>query len=1559
MNYEKCRAKCFGEDIRSNISLTIERQLESYTRHKNSTDRHDALWHGWRHNKRWLGQMLEWVLMSFPNYSRHDETHAQAVIHNIEMLLGEDVIKSLSASDCFMILHVAYIHDIGMCITDAYRRKLISSKDFKAYLQGQIKNPGMKKYAELLLARCKELQEWCEGTYENKMDIYLDIHHAISYLIAEYRRSEHGSESKKMLMEWVDPESQMGSGFATSGIPSRFFYTIAECASVHTSFEFDDVMKLSEEDGGYAHDYIHPRFIAVLLQLGDVLDMDNDRFLPLEKEIMGDVPNDSKIHFGKHKSVRKLYISPDKIEIDADCESTEELRLVRRELAGLEDILKHASLYWSEICPKRLNARLPVLKINHMLLNGREISQELVNAKFEIKQDKAFNILQGSNIYKNDKLVFLREILQNAVDASKRQYWYDWKGSRYEGKDTNEAWKYLSLYSYPIEIEIHLAVRRKYSREIVLLDCENQFRDIFLEPENDKCSEFEHQKKTLTTEYAREYGVVVRISDCGTGITKDDIKAITEVGTTQKGFEEKEDRNNVIPSWLYATAEFGIGLQSIFLVNDFYIAHTHARNGETYKIEFNESGKQGESFINVIPQDTGRKEYGTTFEVFVPVGILRKLKIQENPEDIVFVDPFSLSESRNRHLFDMIELGNQIYKYLDSIVGEKLFPLTVKLYGFRDSQKKIGCLFPEEGRSVRREVYIDGKRQEMHRGTSVSDVKKQQNKVFSQEKEEAFDLSWFYRRTNCTNNVQYFDNLKYLSKRDEDSQEIEELCRVREVGIDKEKFYYKLNIREGRMYLYSESEHNIILASFGPARILEWKSNLHTVNEMPEKPKVKIYYKGIFVCDMDIKDDFDMLEYIDIKGVLDRSYLAINRSDFTDEGKRYIQEVLCPDILQRIGRAAENFGKSIDLVNFQTAFDRFKAVMKGADNENERMHGCILGLTGLAVFSRLQNSQTYLSPEYIVRDEYSEATWTAILDYISESIEDSKKEYSNNRRHWSRSVLYSIRVFNPWETGAADYNKKKNIVQIANDINRYVIVSKRDTDTGTWAEYLFYTPEKDIINDALETIDVGETESIAGRQDIANLKEAVMQLKTEPDESKKAQLKRWIEAWISAMEEGIRNRDDIREWVSNNPAASNMEHVILRWILEKIPSLAAFLRKDVNAARMIAAPNILNPEYRFNVMDKTFTDSIYLDRNMKYAIYERMNEVWSIQKKKCRFSMPATTSFCQLAVTQLNDGIYFVTRGKISQKTRKQVIVPLTGRSIAGLFRKLNEGELYELISVFLRINSYIKSELKDEVVSSDQKDDCSDTAEVNNTRQILKDILDLGKIEESGDDPVSYIRISIKEFLDDLLKKSKSISSSQDKADLNPKIWEKVSDNQLKSHFEELCILLKNYIEKNLGEDTDTSVEETNGSRAKENDWIREELLPRWDAMKRKPRELIDTFLKLNDELHGGSIEEVLYRDFAYDEHPKQQEYYKEIKSNLIKWVWEHRWVNLDLITIEKIYKAYIDDMIHSMTMSIEDRIDYVKKLFSLNDTFTDSVQVDDQKTIDKVDYKGCCYEC
>lgn len=132
MYYEGFKRKNYEIDVY--LPYTIEQQLETYAKHSQKTERHEILYHTWYQNKKWLTTLLETTIIAYTNYSRHDASHAESVIHNIERILGEERIRMLSPTDCFLLLHVAYIHDIGMYITAEDRRNMVISNKFDELL---------------------------------------------------------------------------------------------------------------------------------------------------------------------------------------------------------------------------------------------------------------------------------------------------------------------------------------------------------------------------------------------------------------------------------------------------------------------------------------------------------------------------------------------------------------------------------------------------------------------------------------------------------------------------------------------------------------------------------------------------------------------------------------------------------------------------------------------------------------------------------------------------------------------------------------------------------------------------------------------------------------------------------------------------------------------------------------------------------------------------------------------------------------------------------------------------------------------------------------------------------------------------------------------------------------------------------------------------------------------------------------------------------------------------------------------------------------------------------
>lgn len=652
------------------LPLTIQRQLERYSTAEGHTERHEILWHTWMQNKRWISQLLEGTTSTFPNYSRHDASHAQTVLHNIELILGEERIDKLSATDCFVLLHTVYIHDIGMMITAAERREIVTNEKFRKmvdYLEMEGDADLRKAVAALKrtdygVGEGDSREDW-KKLYKAKLDVYNGLIH----LISSYQRGEHGEKSRDHLYQWTKEPGKLGSGFSLAGMPQRIFLTIAECAEMHTQPDFENINRLAQEDDGYVFDYMHPRFISLLLQLGDILDIDNDRFHPLAMLAVDDIPVLSQIHYKKHLAIRRLHIRPDIIEIAADCESQDALRQIRKECDMLKDILRHAGYSWSSICPAGFPGALPILKNVSLKLSGRDIPQEFVMMQFQIPQKRAFEILEGSNVYKN-RFVFLREFLQNAVDATKKQYWKECigmaesykKGGPYFSGTPFDFEKNVSTANFPIEIEMGIYKRNKKY----------------------KLSPFDEEDlRALNSGKKPEYtiGVNVKIKDFGIGIGKDDLYKISQVGIS---IDKTDAEMAEVPEWLLPTAEFGIGLQSAFLVTRTFKCFTHTRKEERYEITFGSRAlAEYEGYINVRPVAKGEKEddtYGTCFEIFVSED--KKMLHEEFPESWDGEDIFSEEYERRRPLRHAAELISQMTLYLDSLLGEtSVFPIQLKI----------------------------------------------------------------------------------------------------------------------------------------------------------------------------------------------------------------------------------------------------------------------------------------------------------------------------------------------------------------------------------------------------------------------------------------------------------------------------------------------------------------------------------------------------------------------------------------------------------------------------------------------------------------------------------------------------------------------------------------------------------------------------------------------------------------------------------------------------------------------------------------------------------------
>lgn len=114
-----------------NMPLTLEIHFEELANRYETVKELHSLW---ILLKKRLIEELSNSRSVFVNFSLHDSSHSQSILHAIERFLGEKRIELLSATDTFMLLVCAYAHDYGMAQAYSKIYSILGSNEFKQFL---------------------------------------------------------------------------------------------------------------------------------------------------------------------------------------------------------------------------------------------------------------------------------------------------------------------------------------------------------------------------------------------------------------------------------------------------------------------------------------------------------------------------------------------------------------------------------------------------------------------------------------------------------------------------------------------------------------------------------------------------------------------------------------------------------------------------------------------------------------------------------------------------------------------------------------------------------------------------------------------------------------------------------------------------------------------------------------------------------------------------------------------------------------------------------------------------------------------------------------------------------------------------------------------------------------------------------------------------------------------------------------------------------------------------------------------------------------------------------
>ena len=320
---------------------------------------------------------------TFQTYTLHDETHICNVMTIMLKLLG-NLKDCLTKEECAMLIMSACCHDIGMSASEEEKEYLRSCPDcMQEYLD---KHPGDYTIA-----------------YQGGADENAQITEEI---LQHYIRANHHSRVSEQLQNIQWP--------AVLGHSMNIEELIAVCQS-HGE-EPSDIRRLQR----FAPN-LDLYLCAVLLRLGDILDFDATRapdelyrYINLAR-LDGMENKISRLEWDKHQASRGFTFVQDEqctLLYRAECSSIQVERAivdyldwVDKELTACGKLIRYMESRWrSLMLPGRVEKQITA----RGYLSGEYT--------LTLDQDRVLDLLVGRELY-SDPAVFVRELIQNAIDA--------------------------------------------------------------------------------------------------------------------------------------------------------------------------------------------------------------------------------------------------------------------------------------------------------------------------------------------------------------------------------------------------------------------------------------------------------------------------------------------------------------------------------------------------------------------------------------------------------------------------------------------------------------------------------------------------------------------------------------------------------------------------------------------------------------------------------------------------------------------------------------------------------------------------------------------------------------------------------------------------------------------------------------------------------------------------------------------------------------------------------------------------------------------------------------
>jgi hypothetical protein len=491
----------------------------------------------------WLG----YIVQTFPHYTRHTVDHSDNIVQQMSHLLFRDNRKkpevALSPIEAYVLIAAAYLHDAGMVVPDREKQEILASEEWKRWIAGE-------RWEKVEAIR-RDPHVPDPAVRDFLADVYT------RHLIAEFVRRVHHRRAARVIAEHP-------ATFAHFSLRDPLVArTIADVCIGHglSHNELEDHARYPEHRQ-LAGDSANVRWMAILLRLGDLLDMRADRACPLLLNAAAPLPPESIVHWTQYEKLTQLSVTPKRIEIAAACDTRDEYQVLRDWTQWIEDEVKNAALVMRH-AERHAEWKVPATKI---AIGKSETARFLIDDwKFELDRDAIFERLIY-DVY-DKPITFIRELIQNALDATRVQMYLDLDAAG------------IPRPEYPTEIEE--SRREEYPVEIAL------------------------ETRTINGEERQ----VFSITDRGVGMDRDVIsRYLLQIGRSYYTSDEFRKDFRFVP-----TSRFGVGFLSVFAVADQVTIDTYKTATSDGPLQLVLRGVRN----YVLPQVSERTQRGTQIQVLL------------------------------------------------------------------------------------------------------------------------------------------------------------------------------------------------------------------------------------------------------------------------------------------------------------------------------------------------------------------------------------------------------------------------------------------------------------------------------------------------------------------------------------------------------------------------------------------------------------------------------------------------------------------------------------------------------------------------------------------------------------------------------------------------------------------------------------------------------------------------------------------------------------------------------------------------------------------------------